>query len=113
MRWKSRWASKTFSIEQPDPRIPLKKSTFREGVRIGLLDGKSWDRKGTFFDCMHARFSLRSEVALFDPPIRLHKNWPYGWPKNGEGTLHTIHSGTTAATPAGPALLVVLVIGSE
>ena len=25
----------------------------------------------------YARFGLRSEPALFDPPIRLHKNWPY------------------------------------
>ena len=24
----------------------------------------------------NARFSLESEIALFDPPIRLHKNWP-------------------------------------
>ena len=23
-----------------------------------------------------ARFGLRSEIALFDPPIRLRKNWP-------------------------------------
>ena len=26
----------------------------------------------------NARFGLRSEIALFDPPVRLHKNWPEG-----------------------------------
>ena len=24
----------------------------------------------------NARFGLQSEIALFDPPIRLHRNWP-------------------------------------
>ena len=25
------------------------------------------------------RFGLRPEIAFFDPPIRLFKNWPYLW----------------------------------
>ena len=32
----------------------------------------------------NARFGLGSEIALFDPPIRLHKNWP-----KADSYLHT------------------------
>ena len=43
---------------------------------IGLLDRKSWDRRTLFRLRKNARFGLRSEIALFNPPIRLHNNWP-------------------------------------
>ena len=64
-----------------DPRIPLKRSTFSTGCGIGLLDRKMGIEKALFRPRKNARFGLRSEIALFDPPIRLHKielalSWP-------------------------------------
>ena len=42
---------------------------------MGMLGRKSWDRKALFRLRKNTRFGLRSELVLFDPPIRLHKNW--------------------------------------
>ena len=72
-----RWASKTFSIEQSDLCIPLKKSILSTGCagsdcsieKIGI-------EKALFRLRKNARFGLRSEIALFDTPIRLQKSWP-------------------------------------
>ena len=71
-----RWASKSFSIEQSDPRIPLKKSTFSTGCsdRIGRSKKKGFKRH--FFDCVRMPDVFRPETDLFDPQIRLHNNWP-------------------------------------
>ena len=53
--------------------------------KVGFLDGmcgsdcsieKIGIEKALFQLHKNARFRLRSEIALFDPPIRLHKNWP-------------------------------------
>ena len=56
---------------------PVEKVGFFEGMRgsdcsiekVGIEEALFRPRK-------NARFGLRSEIALFDPPIRLHKNWP-------------------------------------
>ena len=39
-----------------------------------MLDRKSWIEKALFRLRKNAPFDLRSEIALFDPPIRPHKN---------------------------------------
>ena len=56
---------------------PVEKVYFLDGMcgtdcsieKIGI-------EKALFQLLKNARFGLRSEIALFDPPIRLHKNWP-------------------------------------
>ena len=71
------WASTHFSIEQSDPSIPLKKSTFSTGCADRIARSKKTGiEKALFRLRKNARFGLRSEITLFDPPIRLHKNWP-------------------------------------
>ena len=60
-----RWASKTFLIEQSDPRIPLKKS---DGMRgSGCSIEKVRIENALLRLRKNARFGLRSEIALFDP----------------------------------------------
>ena len=53
--------------------------------KVDFLDGmrgsdcsveKVGIEKGLFRPRKNTRFGLRSEIALFDPPIRLHKKWP-------------------------------------
>ena len=68
--------SKTFPIEQSDPRITSKKSSFStECAGIGLLDRKSWGSKKAIFFNSIRKPCFRPETGLFDPRIRLHKDW--------------------------------------
>ena len=82
---KKKFSMQTFSIEQSDPRIPsklpvekldLEKLDFFDGMRgLNCSIEKVGIEKALFRLRKNARFGLRSEIALFDPPIRLHKNW--------------------------------------
>ena len=70
------WASKSFSIEQSDPHIPLKRRLLDGMCGSGCSIEKVGIEKALFRLRKNARFGLRSEIALFNPPIRLHNNWP-------------------------------------
>ena len=63
-----RWVSN--SIEQSDQLIR------RRHARIGLLDRKSWDRKSSFSTVQESPVLSPTGNLLFDPRIRLRKNWP-------------------------------------
>ena len=50
---------------------------FFDGMRgLDCSIEKLGSRRHFFKLRKNARFGLRSEIALFDPPIRLHNNWP-------------------------------------
>ena len=72
-----RWGSKTFLIEQSESVHPVEKLDFFDGMRGSDCSfEKIGIEKALFRLRKNARFGIRSEIALFDPPIRLHKNWP-------------------------------------
>ena len=56
------WASKTFSIEQSDPRIPLKKSTFSTG---SIARSKKMGSKRQFFDCIRMPHLISDRKSPF------------------------------------------------
>ena len=57
---------------------PVEKVDFFDGMRGSDCSiVKVGIEKVLFRLRKNARFGLRSEIALFDPPIRLHKNWLY------------------------------------
>ena len=56
---------------------PVQKVDFFDGMRASdRLIEKIGIEKALFRLGKNARFAVRSEIALFDPSIRLHKNWP-------------------------------------
>ena len=65
-----RWASKCFSIEPSDPRIPLKKSTFSMGCAERIARSKKLGSKRHFFNC------LRMHDLVYDrkSPFSIHRS---------------------------------------
>ena len=56
---------------------PVEKVDFLDGMcGSDCSTEKNGIEKALFRLRKNARFGLRSEIALFDPPIRLQKNWP-------------------------------------
>ena len=56
---------------------PVEKVDFLDGMcGLDCSIEKVGIEKALFRLRKNARFGLRSEIALFDPPVRLHKNWP-------------------------------------
>ena len=56
---------------------PVENVDFLDGMRRSDGSIENIGIEKAFFRLRkNARFGLRSEIALFDPPIRLHKNWP-------------------------------------
>ena len=60
-----RWASKTSSIEQFDPRIPLKKSTFSTGCADRTARSKKLGSKRHFFDCVKTHDLVLNQKSPF------------------------------------------------
>ena len=56
---------------------PVENVDFLDGMRRSDGSIENIGIEKAFFRLRkNARFGLRSEIALFGPPIRLHKNWP-------------------------------------
>ena len=56
---------------------PVEKVDFFDGMRESDCSiEKVGIEKALFRLLKYTRLGLRSEIALFDPPIRLHQNWP-------------------------------------
>ena len=72
------WASKSFSMEQSDPRIPLKKSTFSTGCADRIARSKKMGSNRHFFDCVRTT----DLVSHRKSPFSVHRsdciriNWP-------------------------------------
>ena len=65
-----RWAPKTFTIEQSDPRVPLKKSAFSRGCADRIAQSKKSGSKRHFFD------RVRMHDLVFDrkSPFSIHRS---------------------------------------
>ena len=95
---KSAFSIPIVAIEQSDPHIPSRKSTFSTGcVDRNCSIEKIGIEKALFRLRKNTRSGLRSEIALFDPPIRLHRNWP----NEHTGTLNHENSRIRGQATAG------------
>ena len=65
-----RWASKSFSIWQSDPRIPLKKSTFSTGCADRVARSKKLGSKRHFFDYVR----MSDLVSDRKSPFSIHRS---------------------------------------
>ena len=65
-----RWASNSSSIEQSDPRIPLKKSTFSTGCADRIARPKKMGSKRHFFDCVR----MPDLVSDRKSPFSIHRS---------------------------------------
>ena len=65
-----RCASKSFPIEQSDPRIPLQKSTFSTGYADRIARSKKSGSKRHFFDCVRMPDLVTDRIS----PVSFHRS---------------------------------------